>query len=326
MCNDQPMMRLLSIVLVILLVSTGCDSTQSGGSDPASEAPTEEAEETMPSEYEKAVQAYRAEDYETALSTIQNAIAAHQATPQMFNLQGTIYQQMDEQNSAIESFTQAIENASNYADSYNNRALSRQILGDEVGAEADFRRAIELDPDLGLAYYNLGILLYSRHDYEQAVTHLEKASSLIPADSDLWFQLGLAYDRANRPEDAIRAFSHVIDIEQGFDDQSYYLRGIIHAEQGNIEQAEADFDEAIRKGLKNADTLFYRGLMRYYREAYDLALEDLREAVSYEPYHADAHYYLSFTYARMGDQENARQHAQNALDLDPPVDFGEGGE
>ena len=35
--------------------------------------------------------------------------------------------------------------------------------------------------------------------------------------------------------------------------------------------------------------------------------------------HADAHYYLSYTYAQLGDQDAARDHAQTALELDPPT-------
>lgn len=325
-CNDLPPIRLLMVVLLIALFSAACTTDQSDTQTSSSEMPEGELEEKMPSEYEQAVQAYRDSDYAAALDHVNAAIVNEPVTVEMYNLQGSIYQQMDDQETAVKSFTNAIELDANHADSYNNRALSRQALGDEEGAESDFRKAIQLDQSFGLAHYNLGILLYAKMDYSGANAELEEATRLLPTDSDVWFQLGLTYDRIGQADNAIHAFSQTIDIEQGFDDQSYYLRGILYAEQGNYEQAEADFNEAIKKGLRSADTLFYRGLMRYYREDYPAALEDLKQAVDYEPQNAEAHYYLSFIYARLDDQVRAREHAQKALELDPPVDHEVGGQ
>ena len=184
-----------------------------------------------------------------------------------------------------------------------------------------FTEAIELDPEFGLAHYNLGTFLYGQHEYARAIEHLNRATELASEDSDIWFQLGLAYDRADQPVDAIAAFSRAIEIDQGFDDRSFYLRGIIYAEQGSFKEAEADFDEAIRKGLRNADTLFYRALMRYYQEEYQAALDDLVEALTYRPQSPEINYYLGFVYAQLGDQDKARGYVQKALELDPPVDY-----
>jgi tetratricopeptide (TPR) repeat protein len=51
-------------------------------------------------------------------------------------------------------------------------------LGRWDEAEAQFKRALELDPDFALAHYNLGNVLEARGDLEGALDKYEKAASL----------------------------------------------------------------------------------------------------------------------------------------------------
>ena len=320
--NPIVVLRLASLALLAAVTVAGCAGIlQTGNAADKEGEIVSTAAGTSRSEVGEAAERYRSGDLEGALDVIETLISREEVSREVHNLRGVVLQQMDDQQAAIVSFSAAIDLDPGYADGYNNRGLSSQAIDNVAQAEADFRRAIELDPEFGLAHYNLGTFLYSQHDYAQAIEHLEKATKLLPEDSDVWFQLGLANDRGAQPEDAIAAFSQAIEIDQGFDDRSFYLRGIIYAEQGSFQEAEVNFDQAIRKGLRNADTLFYRALMHYYQGDYHVALDDLLEALSYEPQSPEIHYYLGFVYAQLGNQDKARDHAQRALELDPPVDY-----
>lgn len=311
--------RFFIIVLATSILLVACMGAQN---EQQSRAENQMTPQNINSEYEQAVQAYWQGEYDTALNHVSKQIDRN-ASAELYNLQGSIYQQLGDHETAVASFDQAINLNNQFADSYNNRGLSWQMLAEDERAEADFRQAIAIEPTMAIAHYNLALLQYGRAEYAEAAVQLQEVVRLSPDDSDAWFQLGLTYDRLDQAEAAIVALTQSIEIDQGFDDQAFFLRGVIYAENGDFALGEADFNEAIRKGLRNAETLFYRGLMRYYLENYQLAVEDLQEAIVYEPQFADAYYYLSFTYARLGDEQKARQYAQRALELDPPLGYEE---
>lgn len=50
-------------------------------------------------------------------------------------------------------------------------------------AEADFDRALEADPNLAAAHFNLALSLDQQEKHEEAARHFKKAVELAPADS-----------------------------------------------------------------------------------------------------------------------------------------------
>jgi len=49
-------------------------------------------------------------------------------------------------------------------------------------AAADFQRALEADPDLAAAHFNLALALDQEGKHEEAAEHFKKASQLAPDD------------------------------------------------------------------------------------------------------------------------------------------------
>jgi tetratricopeptide (TPR) repeat protein len=64
--------------------------------------------------------------------------------------------------------------------------------GNSQGAEAAFRRAIELNPELAVAYSNLGALLGSIDDLDGAIAALRQAIALDPLSIKAYNNLGMA--------------------------------------------------------------------------------------------------------------------------------------
>jgi tetratricopeptide (TPR) repeat protein len=65
--------------------------------------------------------------------------------------------------------------------------------------------AIEINPNLPLGHYLLGLLLLDTGDYQRAIPELEIASKAYPKEAKLYFALGSAYAFAGRKQDAARA-------------------------------------------------------------------------------------------------------------------------
>jgi Flp pilus assembly protein TadD len=67
-------------------------------------------------------------------------------------------------------------------------------MGDEVGAEELYRKALEMDERQPEAHYNLGYVMLERGFASRAVTHFEAAIKADPRFADAHFNLAMAYE------------------------------------------------------------------------------------------------------------------------------------
>ena len=72
-------------------------------------------------------------------------------------------------------------------------------------AEAEFHRAVELDPDDAATLANLGALYGRSGRLDDAVTVLSRAVAKEPDNKEAWVNLGAAQGRLRRPKEAIAA-------------------------------------------------------------------------------------------------------------------------
>jgi len=63
--------------------------------------------------------------------------------------------------------------------------------------------------------YQSGTAALDRHEPQRAVADLERAAALAPEVSAIQNHLGLAYQDAGRPEDALRAFERAVALDCG---------------------------------------------------------------------------------------------------------------
>jgi Tfp pilus assembly protein PilF len=86
-------------------------------------------------------------------------------------------------------------------------ALLEQFKYNE--AADSFRRALQLDPKLGIAHVNLTIALYNVPDLEGASREAKVAAQLLPDSPQVTFMLGLIARAQNRTQDATASFQRV---------------------------------------------------------------------------------------------------------------------
>src|ERR1700682_5109040 len=122
---------------------------------------------------------------------------------------------------------------------YTYTALKR---GDE--AQAEYERAISLDPKMPEAYLNLGILLMDKQDYVAAVAPLSKAVELLPAQSRPRSLLAVAQDRSGDQEGAARSFEGVLHLDPNDLAANHYL-GELDLRTKKPAQAEMRFRHAL---------------------------------------------------------------------------------
>jgi tetratricopeptide (TPR) repeat protein len=85
---------------------------------------------------------------------------------------------------ALKDYNHAVELKPDLPVAYNNRGLVKRAVGNLEGALSDFDKAIELKPDFGPAYSNRGLVKKERGDLTGAQTYEDRALELKPDSAE----------------------------------------------------------------------------------------------------------------------------------------------
>lgn len=130
---------------------------------------------------------------------------------------------------------------------------------DYEGALKSFEAATVNKENMQLIYRGQGIAYMGMTDYENAAACLEKALTLSDArldqiDFDINYYLATAYYRGGQTDRAIAVYQAITDLRQGEKD-AWYLKGTLELEQGNVEAAQSDFEQAVKVDKEDYDLL-----------------------------------------------------------------------
>ena len=109
-------------------------------------------------------------------------------------------------------------------------------LGELDEAEAEVRRALEMNPELPTAYYNLALIHEERGDGRLAIEAYEKEIEVAPRDYKAHFNVAKLYGASGRRRDMKRHFELAIEHNPDFAIGHFYLANF-HLEQGELVRA-----------------------------------------------------------------------------------------
>ena len=109
----------------------------------------------------------------------------------------------------------------------------------EASRHAQFRQAIELNPDYTDAEYNWGNVLASQGKITEAIVHYQKAVEINPDYTSVRYNLGVALNLCGRLDEAVTQFRTVIKIKPG--------HANAHGNLANTLAAQDKFDEAVQE-------------------------------------------------------------------------------
>lgn len=181
--------------------------------------------------------------------------------------------------SALLDFNKVIENDSFNVEAYFERSKLKKILGDEVGSINDLKRAkLILDQnDLGYDALEEAGINYDNGEYLNAVKNYNKAISLIPTLTDIYFNRGIAKEMLKDYVGTVEDFSSAIELKASNITDAYYRRGYIRLYKlSDSVGALEDFNNAIKLNPNEADYYYRRSKVQNTYEA----LQDLLKAES----------------------------------------------
>ncbi|MFL6210820.1 MAG: winged helix-turn-helix domain-containing protein [Pyrinomonadaceae bacterium] len=185
---------------------------------------------------------------------------------------------------------------------------------DWAGAEPEFKRAIELDPNSAIAHGEYGGYLAAVGRGEQAVSEALRARELDPLS--LWTNFGVAWAliAARRYDEAIEESQKVIETFP----QAHYWMGLAYVGKGRYEEASTEFEK--RLDFSKDDTLTRAHLGYAYgssgrRGQAEKVLAEFKELFKQRQ---ATPYYVAIIYAGLGEKDQAfagleearREHAR----------------
>ena len=120
---------------------------------------------------------------------------------------------------------------------------------DLEGALADFRLAIQADPNDWEGYNNVGVVLSVLGRPEKSLPYLLKSIRLTPNNAYPLVEISQIYSKLKRFDDAVEAANRAIRLEPQ-NAKAYNNRGAAYIWLGKRSRAIADFKKAIQLNLK----------------------------------------------------------------------------
>jgi Tfp pilus assembly protein PilF len=90
-----------------------------------------------------------------------------------------------------------------------NYGFLLEEAGEDARAEAAFRRATELSPQLDRAWYGLALVLIRLQRLDEAVAALKRNTQLQPMSPYGWYQLARVHVDRHEPEEARKIIRHL---------------------------------------------------------------------------------------------------------------------
>jgi tetratricopeptide (TPR) repeat protein len=118
---------------------------------------------------------------------------------------------------------------------------------DIKGAEECYKRAIELDPNLGIAHFWYGFFLTSQKRFEQGIAEMKDGMRLDPLNPDYPVDVGWGYALAGEYDSALAYVERAAEIDSTFD-LIFLTRSYVYVRQGRFDEAIEEAEKAVAVG------------------------------------------------------------------------------
>ncbi len=141
----------------------------------------------------------------------------------------------------------------------------------------EYNKAIEINPNLAMAYRFRGFAYARKRQYDKAITDYNKALEINPRLASAYERRGNAYADKDLYDKAIADYNKAIEITPTYV-SAYNNRGIAYYHTGLYDHAISDFSKALEINPSYAKAYANRGFAYRSKGEYEKAMEDFRKA------------------------------------------------
>jgi tetratricopeptide (TPR) repeat protein len=232
---------------------------------------------------------------------------------------------------ALQLADQAIQLEPTNADAWDNAGLALFYMGAYTDAQGAFEKATEIRPESALYWNNLAGALRERGDLANAEKIL--LDQVLPLDPNLpvaYLNLGIVYLRADRPDLAEPALQRAVELlppdqagsaqeflVQTHDPDRWLRLGDLLLANGQYQPAAQSFDQARIYGANEADVAAGLSAALIGMQDYENAYQVLNQALQNAPDDPRLYYNAGILARDQGDVEQARLLFAKAAELAP---------
>ncbi|GHF10388.1 hypothetical protein GCM10017044_00090 [Kordiimonas sediminis] len=196
----------------------------------------------------------------------------------------------EEAQSVLETAIAELGDASGF---YHGLGIIAERQGEKDLAMEHFRRAIDLEPDVGRYRLDLAAHLIEREDYKEAESHIAVAEMADPLDQEMWAFKGLVWrftgdDRAawlNNYDAFVQA--SVLDTPEGYDCADHFWSELRSALVQMHTTERNPLDQSLRGGTQTPGRLLFQDIqvIQDYRKVLEKRIQEYIRSLPDDPTH-----------------------------------------
>ena len=217
---------------------------------------------------------------------------------------------------AIRCNSKAIELQPDLALAYVNRAAARVDGGDVAGGIDDCNMAMRLDPHIFNPYYIRAFAYDSQGRTAEAIDDYNESIRRNANHPDSYLGRSKAHITNQDWDRAIADASKAISLSPKMA-AAYNNRAVARLNKNDLAGAIKDCNEALRLDTNFALAYYNRGTARLRQEDLEGAIKDFSETIRVDPSYVSAYLDRSYISLNKGDFESVIEDTSQAINLDP---------
>lgn len=218
-----------------------------------------------------------------------------------------------------EAANKALQLNDSLPEAYSTRAeIKYQFDYDWIGAEQDFQKAIELNPNSAAIRLGYGWFLMMAQRFDEALPQMESAQRLEPGNFNYQLPIGVLFYFSRDYDKALARLEKVLEVEPNFGGTFFWLSNIYQQKQKYAEAVDYSLKQAILNGRLTPEQADQRrevfkksGWIGYLRMRQAEREEDAKK----EPVSSRTHAVLC---ALLGEKDKAFAWIDKAIDEHDP--------
>jgi len=197
-----------------------------------------------------------------------------------------------------------------------------------ANAARHYRLALERDPSIREARYNLGAIYAEQGRYDRAAKEFERFVAGQPEDLQGRLALADAFLRAERPQEASVVYSSLMAEEElaaahhagRIAAGPVQIQGRLAAAQahaGNLQEATRAYEQLLQLQPDSLQARLHLGRLLEARDLPERAREQYEFVLGEAPDHTESRHRLAYILFQAGRTEQAKLHLERVIDIDP---------
>jgi tetratricopeptide (TPR) repeat protein len=256
-------------------------------------------------------------DFESARKLLLRANDGRPNQPDVLRMLLGVENRLGSTDAAVERIRAAVADEPDVARLHVLNGLTRLRDRDVAGAESEFQRAIELDPDDLWGYEQLAFLYQRTGRAEKMIDTYQEASEARPDNARLRHLLGVLYEMKGEKDEAVESYETAIELDPQMGEPRNNLAYLLAEEGQDLDRALDLAQEAkalLPQSANAADTL---GWVLYKRGVSSAAVGYLQEAEANmdpsEPGLGVVRHHLALAYEANGEPDKAVEVLERAI-------------